>query len=232
MSFLGLRTLLHAAGEEARYDELAAQATLGLPADGEDSVSDEGVMVDWSQLGRAVAWVRLEGTNIDYPVAQAFSDESDFYLTHDVWGERSYIGCPFVDSRTSPSSVHCMVLAHRVPATGGGFTPLTSCHRQTEFDALGTLVWVTREADETSRTTLFKPAFALEVDMADQHVQSFDFESKEELRDWLSEGLRRTSARDEHVETMVAGASKAMSLVTCSSEQHGQRTRTVVVFVA
>ena len=33
----------------------------------------------------AVAWLRVNGTSIDYPVAQAHESDPSFYLSHDIW---------------------------------------------------------------------------------------------------------------------------------------------------
>ena len=43
----------------------------------------------------AVAWVRVEGTSVDYPVAE-LSDgmPDDYYLKHDLWGSASGPGAP------------------------------------------------------------------------------------------------------------------------------------------
>ncbi len=44
-------------------------------------------------------WLTLEGTAIDYPVMQAVSQSSDFYLDHDYNGKEDINGSIFLDSR-------------------------------------------------------------------------------------------------------------------------------------
>lgn len=44
-------------------------------------------------------WLTIEGTGIDYPVMQAVSQSSDFYLDHDFDGKEDINGSLFLDSR-------------------------------------------------------------------------------------------------------------------------------------
>ena len=44
-------------------------------------------------------WIRLNGTNVDYPVMQ--SANNDFYLSHAVTGVWNKVGTPFIDFRNS-----------------------------------------------------------------------------------------------------------------------------------
>ena len=54
--------------------------------------------VDWDKLlatnADVYAWIRVPGTNIDYPILQAsMKRENDFYLHHDMKGDYSFAGC-------------------------------------------------------------------------------------------------------------------------------------------
>lgn len=44
-------------------------------------------------------WIAIEGTSIDYPVMQAVSQSSNFYLDHDYDGKEDINGSIFLDSR-------------------------------------------------------------------------------------------------------------------------------------
>lgn len=44
-------------------------------------------------------WIRLDGTNVDYPVMQ--TGNNDFYLSHAVTGVWNKVGTPFIDFRNS-----------------------------------------------------------------------------------------------------------------------------------
>lgn len=46
-------------------------------------------------------WITIAGTEIDYPVMQAVSESSDFYLNHDFNGAEDINGSIFLDSRNN-----------------------------------------------------------------------------------------------------------------------------------
>ncbi len=49
-------------------------------------------------------WITIAGTEIDYPVMQAVSESSDFYLNHDFNGAEDINGSIFLDSRNNLES--------------------------------------------------------------------------------------------------------------------------------
>ena len=62
----------------------------------------------------AVGWITIEGTHIDYPIAQAA--DNDFYLHHTFDGQEAAIGCPFLDYRCAPdfSGFNSIAYAHHM----------------------------------------------------------------------------------------------------------------------
>ena len=44
-----------------------------------------------------VGWIRIDGTDIDYPVVQRV-DEPNYYLKHDFAGRYTDYGCPFMQA--------------------------------------------------------------------------------------------------------------------------------------
>ena len=174
----------------------------------------------------AVAWLRVNGTNIDYPVAQAHESDPFFYLSHDIWGNSSRSGCPFLDWRCSNARLQKLVYAHRMGTTGRQFSPIAETWRQEEFDRIGALEWKTTDGIST-----LKPLCALKVDKTYQKIQTFYACSETELRNWLSSILCDSTARAADARELCHGAQKAITLATCSSEQSGQRDRTLLVFV-
>lgn len=85
--------------------------------------SDEVPTVDWeywqSVNSDIIGWVTVPGTHIDYPVVQARADDPSFYLTHDVYGDWNYTGCPYLDAdceRDGLSSRNCVIFGHNLGA--------------------------------------------------------------------------------------------------------------------
>ena len=73
-----------------------------VPAAEEDAAmgaQEAGGGIDWDALpASVVAWVRVPGTTVDYPIVQGRRESPDFYLTHDAGGERSAWGAPYIDA--------------------------------------------------------------------------------------------------------------------------------------
>lgn len=69
----------------------------GLPVQQSESAVGEQAMVDLSaylaQNPDFVAWLRIPGTNVDYPVVQ--TDNPDYYLNHTFSGKSSVVGTLF-----------------------------------------------------------------------------------------------------------------------------------------
>lgn len=55
----------------------------------------------YEQNSDIAGWLKVEGTNIDYPVMQPVAQSSDFYLNHDFDGEEDINGSLFLDSRNN-----------------------------------------------------------------------------------------------------------------------------------
>lgn len=61
-----------------------------------------------------VAWLRLDGTHIDYPVMQA--SDNKWYLSHDYYGNNVASGAVFLDFRNAPdfSDGLSIIYGHRM----------------------------------------------------------------------------------------------------------------------
>lgn len=210
---------------EVRYASLSREVTLDRQA-GENGA---GRTIDWDSLRRsganAVAWLTVEGTPIDYPVAQGSEPDPEFYLSHDLWGTPSGAGCPFIDARTTAAAGHTLVYGHHMGTTGLQFSSVSDAHRQETFDRLGNLLWHAPE----DQTLVLRPLCATVVDMSHQPIQTFP-EKGEDVATWVGPIVAEASAKAPDAESLAAGATKVVTLVTCSSAISGQRGRTIVLF--
>lgn len=202
-----------------RYDELATmheEKPSEMPGTGQPAAA-------------YAAWLTVEGTPIDLPVA-AVSDgmPADFYLSHDLWGNRSVLGCPYLDERCTETGRHILVYGHRSGWTDEVFTPLADCYHQQRFDALGEARWESADG----AVTAFRPLCALCVPASFAPIQRFGFTDTDGLRSWLKDIAAQADARTADWEKRVAQTERVLTLVTCSEANGHSATRTLVVFVA
>lgn len=216
--------LLETGRETAAYTSLAGEVS------GEDGAA---ATIDWDALRAqnpdVAAWVKVDGTPIDYPVASPRAgDADDFYLHHDLWRNYSLSGCPYLDARCDADGAHALVYGHHVGHTDQMFSPIYDAYGQARFNEIGSLTWSTPARGDVE----LKPAFAMSVDKSYGPIQTFDFADADDLRAWLSTLSAAASARSADCDELCAAATRAVTLVTCSSNRSGQRARTLVVFVA
>lgn len=209
------------------YERLSQELPSDPNTDDGSDTNGAVSLAERSTLPRgAVAWVTVQGTSIDLPVADG-TQGNTWYLTHDLWGNASELGCPFMDHRcTSPDDTHVLVYGHHLSLTNAMFSPLHLCFRQREFERLGPCVWRTSQD-----TTRFKPLCALSVDEHFQAIMRFSFSDDTELRDWLRSMIDASEAKSPTASALVNGAHRVLTLVTCSSNLAGQPWRTLVLFV-
>ena len=175
------------------------------------------------------AWLTVEGTRINLPVAAvAEGMPADFYLSHDLWGNRSALGCPYLDERCSKDGMHLLVYGHRIGWTDEVFTSLADCYRQQRFDALGQARWESSDGE----VTVYHPLYALCVPASFAPIQRFGFTDTDGLRSWLKDIAAQADARTADWEKRVAQTERVLTLVTCSEANGHSATRTLVVFVA
>lgn len=195
--------------------------------------AEEDGGIDWttllSQNPETVAWIEVEGTEIDYPVVKPGPDKPrDWYLTHDFWGNGSALGCPYIDPRCDADGDHALVYGHHMGFSNQMFSSIYESYLQPSFDRVGCARWSTPDRG----TIVFRPALALRVDREYAAIQHFEFDSGDDLREWLSGLQSDAGASSPSLEELAASASRALTLVTCSSGMSGERDRTLLVFLA
>ena len=219
----GVASVVGTASAQARYEDLARGTATT------EAVTDAPA-IDWDELERQnpdiCAWLSVGGTSIDYPVCKR---DQSYYLTHDVWGQESSVGCPFMDELCEVDSPSVLVYAHHITGTTAMFSELSATTTQGGFDdILGDCraLWLTR-----GRACRLRPLCTIVVDKSDQDIQRKRFACAQDVRLWLQDQLGRASARSAEAQTLVEGATRCVSCVTCASDISGQRERAVVLFV-
>ena len=94
----------------------------GLPVQQSESAVGEQAMVDLSaylaQNPDFVAWLRIPGTNVDYPVVQ--TDDPDDYLNHTFSGKQSVVGTLFslADADYQAPGRNIAIYGHHLRSSG------------------------------------------------------------------------------------------------------------------
>lgn len=55
-------------------------------------------------------WITIPDTNVDYPVMETPAGDPDYYLTHNVLGQESRYGCPFIQADCDLMASDCVVI--------------------------------------------------------------------------------------------------------------------------
>lgn len=212
----------------AKYEELAQVSDPTATTDPGDGTPARR---DWAEL-RAInpdvaAWVTIGNTPIDYPVMQPGKDKPEgYYLHHDMWGNRSSVGTPYLEDGSTAEGQHSLVYGHHLGMTQKMFSPVSQTYKQDVFDGLGDMTWDTPEG-----THHLVPLFAMKVDMSYQPIQEYSFKDDAKMHEWLTALSKDASAFSEGWEDKAAHAKKVVTTVACSSLIAGQRPRTLTVFV-
>ena len=105
--------------------------------------------IDWDALpASVVAWVRVPGTTVDYPIVQGRPESPDFYLTHDAGGERSAWGAPYIDSGCAQGAESPLVIVYGHHMSDGTmFAPLAQYSSRGFAEGHRTIRVYTREKE-------------------------------------------------------------------------------------
>ena len=219
-----LSRLVPDASSALRYAALPSRsAPRGATADKPGATT-----VDWGSLPPScAAWARVEGTSVDLPVAMASEKDPEYYLDHDLWGSPTDMGCPFVDARCgSADSPLVVCYGHRTYLPATMFGDLSMCWDQAEFDRVGTLWWETPGAGAAE----LAPLCALRAE-SDWGQGALGDGTAGDLEAWVSSALAEASASSPGARGLAAGATRCVTLVTCSETVPGMPWRTLVLFV-
>ena len=174
------------------------------------SVDIAGLKKEYPEL---VAWLRAEGTGIDYPVMQA--KDNDFYLTHLYDGSYNLNGSLFADSRNTGvlTDGNTVIYGHNM-RDGGMFNPLNEYKAQDFYDTHPTMTICTVEGDYQI------DLICGTVENGDEEFMSFEFKDYEEMSRYL-ELIKARSTFESGVELQPGDC--LVSFCTCSYETQNAR---------
>ena len=176
---------------------LAAPAVLPLPErnpydvhevptaeeDAAMEAPETGGGIKWKDItASVVAWVRVPGTTVDYPIVQGRQESPDFYLTHDVGGERSAWGAPYIDAGCAQGAESPLVIVYGHHMSDGTmFAPLAQYSSRGFAEGHRTIQVFTRE------NAIELEVFAADVVDASSEGKRTDFAGAAELDAYLGD---------------------------------------------
>ena len=174
------------------------------------------------------AWIYVPGTNVDYPVAQAFLSGDDYYyLEHNIYREYQFSGTIYSESQNTRSfNDPVTVLYGHNMINGTMFQSLHNFESEEFFDDHTTMFVYT---PDRLITYLIYSCF----DYDDRHIlNSFHFDQKEEFMDFVSDTMEpHSSIYNVRGDVEIKDTDNLLVLSTCSNHSYTSRYLTVGVKV-
>jgi sortase, srtB family len=155
-----------------------------------------------------VGWLVLEGSEINYPVAQA--EDNAKYLNYLFDGTKNKAGCPFLDAENAGdfSDWHSIIYAHN-RKDGSMFGGLSKFKEQSYYDEHPRFLLIT----ETARYVV--EIFSGHVARSDSGAWKVVFQDEDEFDAWREVIKERSSIETEVVPGQ---GERILTLSTCSYE--------------
>ncbi len=160
-----------------------------------------------------VGWIRIEGTDIDYPIVQA--GDNDYYLRHLFSGEVNRAGCIFLDCGNSGdfSDPNSVIYGHHLK-NGTMFTELLKYKKQDFYDAHPTALLLTPGQNYEVQF------FSGYVSAVDGFAWDLDFLDGDAFLDWQGKTKRKSLFSSDFFPT---AGDRVITLSTCSYEFNNAR---------
>ena len=182
-----------------------------------DSTERPSPQIDFDSLRavnpEVVGWLTINGTNIDYPVAQ--HSDNDYYLHHLFTGEWNSSGCLLMDCHNQAdfSGGHTIIYGHHMD-NGSMFQNLMGYKGQPFFDEHPTARLIT---PDRSYIVEFFAGYVADVN---SDAWRLDFISDRDFADWLAAALERSLFESSVIPT---ATDNVVTLSTCSYEFYNAR---------
>ena len=174
--------------------------------------------------GDFVAWLKIPGTKINYPVV--WTDRVDYYLTHTFSGKESKIGTLFslgkTDYRTPGRNI--AVYGHHITTSGGNmFQPLMSYKKKSFYEAHKTVYFDTLY--DLGEYTIFA---VINIKSTDWDASTASFDSDQSFLSFVNRA-KAASLYDTGIE--VNENDHILTLITCDRDYHNPDGRLIVMAV-
>lgn len=185
--------------------------------------------INWNIVQEKVpntkSWLKIQGTHIDNPVAQATEDDPNYWLSHNINGYYSQSGTIFFGEESN-DKVN-IIYGHKMNMYGLMFNELGDKADQNNFNSIGdALLWTKETGLET-----YRPIAAQRVNAHETDLRNVPSMSDENRLEWAKQFYQNASATDS-VNWNTVKDKKLLFLVTCSGyARYGHDIRTVILCV-
>lgn len=164
----------------------------------------------------AAAWLTVPGTAIDFPIVQG--EDNAYYLNHDLAGERSKLGVPFLDVRCRRdfTDFNSIVYGHHISG-GRMFSDLDKFREESFF-------WEHAEATLITETHVYTVRLlACLITPSDSFAYHAVFLTEDDRRIFLRDVKANALWQRDFSEAEVLSGN-LLTLSTCAYEYDGART--------
>ena len=200
----------------------------GLPVQQSESAVGEQAMVDLSaylaQNPDFVAWLRIPGTNVDYPVVQ--TDNPDYYLNHTFSGKSSVVGTLFslADADYAAPGRNIAIYGHHLRSSGEKmFTSLMRYKNPDFYEDNQTIV-----LDSLYRHSEYTIFAVVNMKVGDWEPSRTTFSGDAAFMAFVNRA-KSESLYDTGVE--VGADDHILTLITCDRSYAGKEGRLVILAV-
>lgn len=202
-------------GRDADYARKLAE-NLSPSSGNEGKVSSMDFTALRQENEDVAAWVKIDGSAIDYPVAQG--TDNDFYLSHRFDGQASKSGAIFVDYRNAKgfADQNTILYGHHMK-NGSMFAPLVNYKAQDFYDAHPVMLLYTPEGDYLVE---FFAGYVVPIRNEALPCFYMSFSDEAEYLEYIAEAKRRSTFQSE---VAVGAEDRIVTLATCTYEVYDAR---------
>ena len=203
------------------------QALLELPAQDESPSEIEiGTGADLAaclaQNGDFIAWIKIPGTNVDYPVV--WTDDAEYYLHHTFSGKQGAAGTLFSLMKTDYSipSRNIAIYGHHLKSTGEKMFTSLMRYKDADFYAGHETVLL----DTLYESGAYRIFAVLNFHSGEWDASQADFESDAAFLDFI-QYAKQNALYDTGV--TVGAEDSILTLITCDRSYGGRSGRLAVM---
>lgn len=204
-----------------------------LPEEPEEEPEEKPVVipVDFASLQErnpdVYAWIRVPGTNIDYPILQS-AEDNGLYLRHSIDKEWDMAGCIYTENYNSKDFDDPNTLIYGHDMSNG--TMFRELHRYEDKSFF----------DENREVRIYLPDAVLTYEIFaayvydDRHIMlNFNFDDPEVYQEYL-DGIFAIRDMNAHIDTSVEAGTddRIITLSTCNGKAENQRYLVQAVLVS